>query len=36
LLREDGIIVLERLKRYRLLPSIPMIVVTGQDTAVAV
>jgi len=36
LLREDGIIVFERLNRHRLLPAIPMNVVTGQDIAVAV
>jgi hypothetical protein len=35
-LLEDGIVVLERLNRYRLLPAISMIVVTGHDTAVAV
>jgi len=35
-LLEYGIVVLERLNCYRLLPAIPMIVVTGQDTAVAV
>ena len=34
-MREDGIIVLERLKSHRLLSAIPVIVVTVQDPAVA-